>query len=214
MSIEAPQGKDLNLRFEVLENSGAFLRCRYQAQNVSKSDLYIFNRLWHEYNENSMFELDPNMVYISSVDSTVHILKGIPDIPDNIFVEMPVIPLVTLLPSSQNMSEIFQVELPLKRIDAYFPEEQTVIENPSSIVFSLGYFPVNQIGDREVHYVNTTLGQALSAHVTPWDQYIVSSTAVPITVGSTRPQAQKTCPNCGAVQLPDSKFCSQCGSPL
>jgi len=214
MSQEMPQGKDLNLTFDVLENNGAFLRCRYQAENVSASDLYIFNRLWHEYNENYIFELDDNLVYISAQDNTARLLKGIPDIPYGMTVAMPIVPCVTLLPRDQSMNETFQIELPLRQLDPYIPEERPVIANPNAIIFSLGYFPVSEIGEREVNYVRSTMGQILFAYVNPWDQLVVSTAPVPITVSGVVPPEQRKCPKCGAEQLPDSKFCGQCGSPL
>ena len=214
MSREVPLGKDINLKFEVLENNGALLRVRYEAENVSVSDLYLFNRLWHRYTEKNIFELDPNLVYISSQNGVVRLFKGSPDIPDNMSVEMPIIPCVTLLPRGQRLDEILQIELPLRQLNPYNPEERPVIENPNAILFSLGYFRVSEIGVREVNNVNSTMGQALYAYVTPWDQLVVSTAPVPFGPSTTPSSGQKFCTKCGAKQASDSRFCSQCGSPL
>jgi len=214
MSREVPLGKDINLKFEVLENNGALLRVRYEAENVSVSDLYLFNRLWHRYTEKNIFELDPNLVYISSQNGVVRLFKGSPDIPDNMSVEMPIIPCVTLLPRGQRLDEILQIELPLRQLNPYNPEERPVIENPNAILFSLGYFRVAEIGQSLVNPVRSTMGQALYAYVTPYDQLVVSTLPVPIIPGAAPVRGQRLCPKCGAKQPPDSRFCSQCGSPL
>ncbi len=214
MSKEIPLGKDINLRFEVLENNGALLRVRYEAENVSTSDLYLFNRLWYNYTEHNFFELDANLVYISTQGSIVRLLKGSPDVPRNMSVEMPIIPCITLLPRSQRMNETFQITLPLRQVNPYLPEESNVIENPSAIIFSLGYFPVSQIGNRPVNPVRTTQGQALYAYVTPLAQLVVNSAPVPFSKGSVPTGKAKYCSKCGSPIQSDSHFCSQCGSPL
>jgi ribosomal protein L40E len=214
MSIETPQGKDINLRFEVVEKTEDMLRVRYEAENVSSSDLYLFNHLYHDYNEEGIFELDANLVYVSVEGSTARLLKGIPDIPYGILAEIPIVPCATLLPRGQRSAEILQIGLPLRQFNPYTPDERPVIENLKEIIFSLGYFPVAEIGQRPVNNVRTTEGQALYAYVTPWDQLVVSTPPVALAEGDRRTQAQKTCPNCGAIQPPESRFCSQCGSPL
>lgn len=210
-----PLGKDLTLNFEVLENNGIVLRVRYETHNVSNSDIFLFNRLWHNYTDQNVFELDANLVYISSQGNGVRLLKGSPDVPRNMSVEMPIIPCVTLLPRSQGMNEAFQISLPLKQINPYLPDQNQVIENPDTIIFSLGYFPVSQIGNRPVNPVRSTKGQSLYAYVTPLAQLMVSSAPVPFNKGGT-PLAGKAkyCAKCGAPVQPDSRFCAQCGSPL
>jgi hypothetical protein len=217
MSKEIPQGKDINLKFEVLENTGTFLRVKYDVENVSISDLYLFNRLWHRYTEKNIFELDPNLVYVSSQDGAVRMFKGSPDVPKNISVEMPVIPCVTLLQRGMRFDETLQISLPMRENSPYILKNRAIIENPTSVIFSLGYFPLSLIGNRPVNYVSTTMGKALYAYVTPWEQHIVSTSPVPLAKAGTVPaQAGKVkfCSKCGAPVQTDSRFCSQCGAPL
>jgi ribosomal protein L40E len=214
MSIEVPLGRDINLKFNVLENNGALLCVRYEVENVSISDLYLFNRLWHDYTEQNIFELDANLVYISARGNTGRLLKGIPDIPANMHVEMPIIPCVTVLQRGQRMDETLQIELPLRQLDPYKRKERPSIQNPTAMVFSLGYFRASEIGKRPVNYVRSTMGQALYAYVTPWDQLIVSTAPVPLRESSAPTGEQKFCTKCGAKHSLDNRFCSQCGSQL
>jgi hypothetical protein len=214
MSKEMSLGKDLNLKLEVLENNGTLLRVRYEAENVSMSDLYLFNRLWHKYNEQNIFELDPNLVYISEQNGTVLLFKGSPDVPRNISVEMPVIPCVTLLQRGKRFDETLQINLPMHRLNPYLFKDHSIIQNPTTLIFSLGYFPVSEIGNRMVNPVRSTMGQALYAYVTPWDQLVVSTAPVPLGGSPAPTGGLKFCTKCGAKQAPDSRFCSQCGSTL
>jgi hypothetical protein len=218
MSKQIQLGKDINLVFEVLENTGALLRVRYEAANVSAADLYLFNRLWRKYTEKMVFELDPDMVFVSSKNGTVRLLKGSPDIPDDMAVESPYIPLVTELPRGQRFSETISIPLPLKELNPYKPGSAAVIENPASLVFSLGYFPVPRIGNAPVHNVWTNKGQALSVYLGPIDQWLVS--AAPVPFNKTTPPEKKPagkpkfCSNCGAPIQPNTRFCPQCGAQL
>jgi hypothetical protein len=214
MSKEMPLGRDINLKIEILENTAALLRVRYEAENVSVSDLYLFNRLWHKYTEKNVFELDANLVYISNQDGVVHLFKGSPDVPRNISVEMPVIPCVTLLKRGQRFGEMIQINLPLQNTNPYLFKDHSIIQNPTSIIFSLGYFPVSEIGKRMVNYVSSNMGQVLYAYVTPYDQLTVSTAPVPFGGSSAPTGGQKFCTKCGAKQALDSRFCSNCGAPL
>ncbi len=214
MSTDVPMGKDIDVRFEVLENDGALLRARYEAANVGTSDLYLFNRLWRTYTEQNVFELDANLVYIKAQGNNAWLLKGIPDIPENVHVEMPVVPCVTTLQRGQRTDETLQIKLPLRPFDPYMWEEQPVIQNPAAVVFSLGYFRVSEIGNRPVNYVRSTLGQALYAYVTPWEQLRVSTAPAPFRAVSAPAGGPRFCRNCGAKQAAGNRFCGQCGTPL
>jgi hypothetical protein len=152
------------------------------------------------------------MVYISAHGGTVRFLKGSPDIPEDMGVEMPVIPCVTLLKRGHLFDETIQVELPLRRFDPYKQKERPIIQNPTAMVFSLGYFRTSEIGNRPVNYVRSTMGKALYAYVTPWDQLIVSTAPVPLGGIPAPTVQQRFCTQCGAKQASGNRFCDRCGS--
>jgi hypothetical protein len=217
MSIEMANGKDLELQCVIEEQTAAMLQLRYDAANVSNSDLYLFNRIHSEYTEDGVFKLDDNLVYIYSEDGGIHLSKRIPDIPSGVFAEMPIVPCTMLLRIGERLSETLRLNLPLQPWDPYLPNFRPAsVSCWDSLVFSLGYFRASEIGQRPVNYVRTTQGQMLHAYVTPYDQLIVrvvlegegaSDTAKP-------PEEPQPCPGCGASNPPGSQFCNQCGVSL
>lgn len=217
MSIEVPLGRDVNLRFVILELNEDVLRVGYQAENVSDSDLYVFNRLYRDVSDEGVFNLDPNLVYIYVEDGVVHLTKRIADIPLGILVEIPIVPCVTLLPHGERLSETLSLKLPLRSFDPYQPETEATIASIDSLAFSLGYFKVSEIGARPVNEVQTTEGRALYAYVTPWDQLVVRT--APIGMSKPAPseaaaEGRLECPQCGTANPPGSRFCSHCGNKL
>ena len=213
MSIEVPPGRDLTLRFSILELGKDVLAVEYEAGNVSDSDLYVFNRLHRDVSDDGVFDLDPNVVYIAVEDSVVHLTKRVPDIPRGLLVEVPIVPCATLLRRGETLRETLSLSLPLRSFNPYRPQDQAVVTGFDSVVFSLGYFKVSEIGARPVNDVRTTQGTALHVYVTPWEQLVARTAAVSVSKAGP-PPAGLTCPNCGAENPPASRFCSQCGARL
>jgi hypothetical protein len=212
MVREVSLGEDLNLEFEVLELTGSVLRCRYEVENVSGSELYLFNRLYHDLRDDGVFDLDPNLVYVDVENSTLHLSKRIPNLPEGVLAEALIIPCVTVLPSGGRMQETFSLSLPLQRMNPYLRHLSAPVESYESVFFSLGYFRVAEIGRTPVETVRTSAGPALHVNVTAGQQLVVRT--APFKVGAVTAPKEKKCPRCGVALPPESRFCSQCGSPL
>ncbi len=217
MSIEMANGKDLKLQCVIEEQTPSMLQLRYDAENVSNSDLYLFNRLHSEYTEDGIFKLDDNLVYIYPEDGGMHLSKRIPEIPPGIFAEMPIVPCTSLLQIGETVGETMKLNLPLQPWDPYLPDANPApVSHWDSLVFSLGYFRASEIGQRPVNLVRTTQGQVLHAYVTPYDQLFVRVGLRGEAVSDTTkpPEGPQPCPSCGISNPTGSRFCNQCGAPL
>jgi|GEM_PF-6293991 len=214
MSIEVPLGKDVNLQFTIVSTTEKALQFRYDVENVSDSDLYIFNRLYRTYTDAGVFELDANLVYVYLKEGLVHLTKRVPDIPRGVLVEIPIVPCVTVLRRGERTGETFDLSLPLKTFDPYLPRQSSIITNYDAVEFSLGYGRASGTGRRSVNYVRTNQGQVPYVYMNPLDQLIARTAPVSVSRAGAHPPLQGPCPKCGAIPDPGGRFCSQCGAPL
>jgi hypothetical protein len=212
MAIEVPLGEDLNLEFGILENTSASLRCRYVAENASGSDLYLFNRLYHDLRDDGVFDIDPNLVYVDMEDDVLRLSKRIPDLPDGVLAEALIVPCVTMLHSGSRLEETLSLSLPLQRSNPYLRHLSAPVAGFESVSFSLGYCRVSELGATRVETVRSIAGPALHIDITAEQQLLVRT--APVALAAASPQERKTCPQCGASLSVGSRFCSQCGAPL
>jgi hypothetical protein len=212
MAIEVPLGKDLRLEFEILEHTGALLRCRYVAENVTGSDLFLFNRLYHDLRDDGVFDVDPDLVYVDAADEVLHLSKCIPDQPENVLAEVLIVPCVTALAAGSKVVESFRLSLPPQRMNPYLSHLRAPVESFDAVVFSLGYCRASALRSGQVETVRSIAGPALHIEMTAAQQLITRT--APVKIGAVAPPAKKTCARCGITFPPESKFCTQCGSPL
>lgn len=212
MAIEVPLGEDLRLEFEILEHTGALLRCRYVAENVTGSDLYLFNRLYHDLRDDGVFDVDPDLVYVDAHDGVLHLSKCIPDLPDNVLAEVLIVPCVTVLAAGSRVVESFRLSLPPQRMNPYLSHLSTPVERFDAVVFSLGYIRASSLGSQRVETVRSTAGPALHIYFTAAQQLMVRS--APVSATAVAVPAARPCPRCGAAASPGGRFCNQCGAPL
>ena len=212
MAIEVPLGKDLRLEFEILEHTGALLRCRYVAENVTGSDLFLFNRLYHDLRDDGVFDVDPDLVYVDAADEVLHLSKCIPDLPENVLAEVLIVPCVTPLAAGSKVVESFRLSLPPQRMNPYLSHLRAPVVSFDAVVFSLGYIRADGQGSLRVKTVRSIAGPALHIDCTASLQLMVRS--APVKIGAVASPAKKTCARCGTTFPPESRFCTQCGSPL
>ncbi|MBN1152229.1 MAG: zinc ribbon domain-containing protein [Dehalococcoidia bacterium] len=212
MAIEVPLGEDLNLEFEILQHTNALLRCRYVAENVTGSDLYLFNRLYHDLRDDGVFDVDPDLVYVDTADGVLHLSKCIPDLPENVLAEVLIVPCVTPLAAGGKVVESFRLSLPPQRMNPYLSHLHAPVESFDAVVFSLGYCRASDLRSGQVETVRSIAGLALHVEMTAAQQLVVRTGPVSANVVST--PAARTCPRCGAATSPGSRFCTQCGAPL
>jgi len=212
MAIEVSLGEDLRLEVEILEHTSALLRFRYVAENVTGSDLYLFNRLYHDLRDDGVFDVDPNLVYVDVESGLLHLSKRIPDLPDNVLAEVLIVPCVTALAGGSSVVESVSLNLPARRMNPYLSHLSVPVERFDAVVFSLGYCRASELGPARVETVRSIAGPALHIDYTAEQQLLVRTAPVSASVVS-RPTA-RTCPRCGAAASPGSRFCSKCGAPL
>ncbi len=212
MAIEVPLGQDLRLEFEILEHTSALLRCRYVAQNVTGSDLYLFNRLYHDLRDDGVFDVDPDLVYIDLEDGVLHLSKRIPDLPENVLAEVLIVPCVTALAGGGSLVESISLNLPARRMNPYLSHLSVPVEKFDAVVFSLGYCRASELGPSRLETVRSIAGPALHIGYTAQQQLLVRT--LPVSANVVSPPAARTCPRCGAATSPGSRFCTQCGAPL
>jgi len=212
MAIEVPLGKDLRLEFEILEHTGALLRCRYVAENVTDSDLFLFNRLYHDLRDDGVFDVDPDLVYVDAADEVLHLSKCIPDLPENVMPEVLIVPCVTPLAAGSKVVESFRLSLPPQRMNPYLSHLRAPVESFDAVVFSLGYIKADGQGLLRVKTVRSIAGPALHIDCTASLQLMVRS--APVSAAAVSVPAARTCPRCGAAASPGGRFCNQCGAPI
>jgi len=212
MAIDVPLGKDLRLEFEILEHTGAVLRCRYVAENLTGSGLYLFNRLYHDLRDDGVFDVDSDLVYVDVEDSVLHLSKRIPELPENVLAEVLIVPCVTALAGGSATVESFSLSLPPQRMNPYLSHLSTPVERFDAVAFSLGYCRASELGSTRVETVRSIAGPALHVDFTAEQQLLVRT--APVTLAAASARVRKRCPRCGASSSPGSLFCSQCGAPL
>jgi hypothetical protein len=212
MAIEVPLGEDLRLEFEILEHTGALLRCRYVAENVTGSDLYLFNRLYHDLRDDGVFDVDPDLVYVDTEDGVLYLSKCIPDLPENVLAEVLIVPCVTPLAAGSKVVESFRLSMPPQRMNPYLSHLRAPVESFDSVVFSLGYCRASDLRSGQVETVRSIAGPALHVEMTAAQQLIAR--AAPVKIGAAAAPGKKKCTRCGTTFPPESRFCTQCGSPL
>jgi hypothetical protein len=217
-----PHGrKELALELRVTGQTPERLELHYQVENRADSDVYLFNRLYRQQLPGGGAAVETDLVYTSLAGGRLRLAKWVPEIPENILVEYPIIPCATLLERGRSFQETFRVALPAVSHHAYHPPrlrlpgERPVIYQ--SLTFALGYFKTAEMGGRQVSRVKTTAGDAFYVPVTAPDQRVVTSDmisrAVPV-LPDFPVEAPRTCPRCGATNTGSQPACLFCQSPL
>lgn len=112
----------------------------YAIDNGSPSTIYLVNQLFHRLGR-AGFQVDPNLAYaMVDAECTLYIRKQMINVPDDMDVEAPEVPYVTVLPSGESFSETVRLSLPVMPHDPYRPQEEAdaPYEAPR-LSFVLGY---------------------------------------------------------------------------
>jgi hypothetical protein len=169
----APNVK-LDLEAEVPERTR--LVFSYVVKNTGPQGVWVFNRLFRGYDQETGLELNPNIVNVRVEESFLVFYKGVSPLPEVRSVQRPWVPCLTALEPGQDFRETVQARLPLRVSNDYANVADrhlvhTQIQMPA--VFELGYAILTAPDARSKPFeVKTSLGPALT--VMPFPAYAQS----------------------------------------
>jgi hypothetical protein len=108
-----------------------------------------------------MLNVDPNRVYVICHDAGCSLAKKVIQVPDDIEVGHPEVPLVTRVEPGKSYSETLSLRLPLEPLEPYvhFPPGDTTIE--AEFRWEIGYFHEKPGTLDLARTVTTNMGKAL-----------------------------------------------------
>lgn len=159
-------GKQSSLEVNLMRMDEKTLSLRYRFRNGDIRNAFLFNRLYHGVNEQSVYIVDANLVNIEMERDGIVISKKIVSVPMEIDVEKTVTPCVTRVRPQEELEETFTIELPLKRKTPYLNLHDSVTKYALSdrrilVWFELGFFFAPSETERLVKTVSTLSGSAL-----------------------------------------------------
>ncbi len=130
----------VKLSVEIVNRTNKELVLHYEVRNNLPEDIYLLNRLYHTDVKGNR-TIDPNLVYITFENKTVYLSKKMIEVPEEIDVECPEIPYLTLLKRGEIYGEMLNIPVPLKKYTPYIMQaKKEKFKMCSEIVFSIGYF--------------------------------------------------------------------------
>ncbi|TCJ14707.1 hypothetical protein EZJ19_08975 [Parasulfuritortus cantonensis] len=112
----------------------------YAVRNLTGADLFLFNRMYDDVDEEGRYRVSPNTCNVVVEQGCVVVSKKIPSLPPFMLVEAPNLPCVTLVPRGGVFSEKLELRLPLRPWTPYADLEPQCHRSTMPLVFELGYF--------------------------------------------------------------------------
>jgi hypothetical protein len=109
-------------------------------KNKTKQTIYLFNRLYTEYNDDDEFAIDKNIFY-TYIDENdlLYLVKAIIPVPSGLNVEKEIIPCCTKILSGETFEESLEIELPINLYAPYTKKKEN-LKKQYPVVFRFGYF--------------------------------------------------------------------------
>lgn len=138
------------------------LEIEYEVQNSGKGSIYLFNKLYTDIDSKGVWHVDPDRVYTIFSKGQGSLAKRVIQIPENLAVNVPEVPLITKLDAGKSFRETVSLSLPLKTWDPYSrpaPGDPTTLE--SLFTWEVGYFRGDSGTSKLETVVPTTKGTAI-----------------------------------------------------
>jgi hypothetical protein len=133
----------MRVELELVGEGPGSLRLRYRTGNPWGRELYLVNRLFAT-DPTGAIAFDPNRVYVTVEDGTLHLAKQFVEVPEGMDVECPEVPFLTMLQPGEAFAEEFELPLPTRVVWPYEPFRSGVTRDEATtceqIDFALGYF--------------------------------------------------------------------------
>jgi hypothetical protein len=121
-----------------VERASERLDLAYTVTNGAGVTIYLANVLFHR--DPAGFRVDSNVVYATVTgDGVLEIRKHLLRVPDDVIVETPEVPYLTLVGAGDSFSEDVRLALPITARDPYRAREQTEPYDVQRLTLSLGY---------------------------------------------------------------------------
>ncbi len=167
---------DANAKLEVqFHTVGDKLSIDYQFSNYCNSDIFLFNKMYDDIDDNGHYKVDSNLCIIEIEDNYLVISKKVPTLPNTLLVESLNIPCISVVAPGTSFRETVVLNLPLKVWSPYkFSDVPVKLVQP--VFFQLGYL-VGQASSKSLaRTVLTTAGKALRfAAVTAGSQVLLKT---------------------------------------
>jgi hypothetical protein len=148
----------------------------WAVHNYNRANVYVFNRLYHRFDEEEGYLIDPNLVVVDAARDQVVLAKKLVPVPPDIDVEKPVVPCVTRVPGGQRFTESLTLPLPLRPWTPYFqPGDDALAEKPviCTAFFEVGFFVAAPGSDDLAKTVPTPGDPALYFYPFPVDRQLI-----------------------------------------
>ncbi|MBP9906777.1 MAG: hypothetical protein KBF66_14570 [Rhodoferax sp.] len=155
------QNTDANATLRAqLQHAEDKLSVSYQFSNYCNSDIFLFNKMYDDVDDEGRYKVDQNLCIIEIQNGNTVISKKIATLPETLLVEALNIPCITVVGPGNSFHETLVLNLPLQ---AWSPYESASASNRLDlpVLFQLGYV-VGQASSKSVaRTVSTTNGKAL-----------------------------------------------------
>jgi hypothetical protein len=166
-SLQSESGP-FKLELRAVSQDGGNLVLQYGFTNNSRQNAYLFNKIYMGLDDQGKYNTARDLAYVEIDSAKATVGKKIIPVPDDLEVEKPVVPCVTLVEPGKNFEEVLAIRLPLK---AWTPYLQTRPGAAKTVMmplwFEIGYFSTNQSGDALAKTVQTADGLALHFYPFP-----------------------------------------------
>lgn len=141
------------------------LQLSYVFRNNSPNPAFVFNRLYQGLDGERRYKIDPNLIYVQLEGTQIVLSKKVIPVPEDIDVEKPEVPLVTLVPPQGATQEKLSLKLPLRLRSPYGgnrPKPALPKPEQLKLVFEIGFFLGQKQKTQELAAkVATTAGEGL-----------------------------------------------------
>lgn len=170
------QNTDANAMLRAqLQDAEDKLSISYQFSNYCNSDIFLFNKMYDDVDDEGRYKVDENLCIIEIKNGNVVISKKIPTLPEALLVESLNIPCVTIVAPGNSFHETVVLNLPLQVWSPYGSAgASTRLALP--VFFQLGYL-VGQTSSKSLaRTVSTTAGKSVRfAAVTVGSQILLTT---------------------------------------
>jgi hypothetical protein len=213
---------ELSIELSVAGQDDANLLLHYRAENRAGEPVYVYHRMYRQRFPDGKFWHDPDVACVRfEAGGRIQVAKWVPEIPQGLSVEYPIIPCVSRLESGQALEESFNLALPAEPWSAYDPPRRRgggqATATYRQIAMSLGFVKASDLGTLEPRQVQTTTGPALFVPMSHEGQRVARSAPVPCTIGVAAGAAvavRRRCANCGATNVGAHENCMICQARL